>query len=244
MSRRWLSVSLGVYVLSMQTTLEKQERPRERLARVSARGLSLRELVALILGTGPRGKGSLGLASDLLQAVGNEERGLFLALETDLLQHSKISGLGVAQRGRLLAALELGRRYVIEREKNRVCAHLPSNLNRIERRALLHVDAEQRTETHEWLGFVPVLRNGRVGSLVIVARGGRSSVNVDPQELFLRILTVRPAAIILMHNHPSGDLEPSIQDHELTRAVADLCSAFGIALLSHWIVAASGSRRI
>lgn len=228
----------------MQTTLEKHEKPRERLARVSPRGLSLRELLALIFGTGPRGKGCLGLASDLLQLVGNEERGLFLALEADLFKHTDIVGLGQAQRGRLMAALELGRRYVVARERDRVCASLPPDLNRVERLALMRVDAEQRTETHEWLGFVPVLRNGRVGSLVIVARGGRTSVSVDPQELFLRILTVRPAAIILMHNHPSGDLEPSLQDQELTRIVGELCSSFNIALLSHWVVAASGSRKI
>lgn len=229
----------------MRILLSQFENPRERMQRVSARALSLRELIALLLSSGPPGKGGLGLATDLLNAIGEEERALFVALESDLFLHAKVPGLGDAMRARLLAALEIGRRYAIARENERIKSTTPPpDTSAIERRALQMVDSEHRVDSHEWLGFVPILRNGLVGQLNVVARGTRSSVAVDPQELFLRVLAVRPSAIILMHNHPSGDLEPSAQDRELTRSVAELAASLGIVLLSHWIVGPGRSRRI
>ena len=238
-------IRICFYAAAMRTLSFQDERPRERLARVSARGLSLRELIALLLSSGPQGKGCMGLAADLLCAVGGGERALFTALESDLFRHTKLPGLGEAMRSRLLAALELGRRYSVAREDERVRSSAPPpNATMIEQRALQLVDAEHRTDSHEWFGFIPVLRNGSLGQFTVVARGGRNTVSIDPQELFLRILSVRPSAIILLHNHPSGDLEASSQDRQLTRSVAELAASLGIVLLAHWVVGPGGTKRI
>lgn len=227
------------------------ERPRERLSKVGPRALSFRELLALLLGSGPVGRGCLGLAEDILAAGGHPAdsesaiRALCLALDRDGPQALvAVRGLGPAGRSRLVAAYELGRRWALLRESSRVRHSAPLELDPILRRALARIDADLRTESREWLGFVPIYRNGSVGEVAIVARGAASSVTVDPQELFARILGLRPAAICLFHNHPSGDLSASGEDVTLTLRVDELCRVFGITLLGHWIVAERGERSV
>jgi DNA repair protein RadC len=68
----------------------------------------------------------------------------------------------------------------------------------------------------------------------------RTHVNIEPIELFARVLALRPHGFILIHNHPSGDLTPSLPDQEITDRVAQLARPFGIKMLGHWIVSARG----
>lgn len=227
------------------------ERPRERLLRSGARGLSLRELLAVLLGVGPPGRGCLGLARDLLQAYGHPydspeaERSLFLALEssgTSLLPAQR--GLGIAGRCRVAAAFELGRRYALMREQERDCPPRMPPLRSVERQVLAKLTDDLRSAVHEWLGFIPVYRNGVVGSLCVVAQGSRHCITVDQQDLFRQVLNLRPSAIFLVHNHPSGALDPSPEDDDLTRRVARLCSVFQIPLLDHLIVAGTNHRSL
>lgn len=239
----------------MQTLMNQTplaERPRERCLKLGPQVLSLRECLALVLGTGPRKKGCMGLANDLLGPLeasakipeAELERQFFLTMETPaagaFLQN--ITGLGESQRARLLGAFELGRRYAVFRSSLK--RTLPSRLShpKLALAALEMIPDTLRSEPMEWFGFVPLYRSGKLGNLCLTERGSRSHVNVDPAELFTQILSLRPAGIFLTHNHPSGDTTVSRPDAALTEKVAALLTEFGLELLGHWIVAPEGER--
>jgi DNA repair protein RadC len=225
------------------------ERPRERLARYGAQVLSLRELIALVLGTGPRGLGCLGLAQTVIERLAptageacpaDEEMRFFAAVATAAADAplAGILGLGAAGSARVLAALELARRFATSRQPP------PRGRARsLEDRILRCIPPQARAAPYEWLGFVAVV-GGRFTPLQVVARGARTHVGVDPCELFAAILSLRPTAVALAHNHPSGHATPSRADHELTSWVTALLRAFDIPLLGHWIVTDSIARRI
>jgi DNA repair protein RadC len=229
------------------------ERPRERCLRTGPLSLSLRELVAVILGTGPSGQGCLGVARAIVDAPGaasspeEQAAAFFTALEgSPSGALNPVRGLGPAGRARILASFELARRYAAFRA-GRLRQEAPSvrgTRSSTEHLAILRVSEEDRQSPREWLGFVPVFGIGRVGPLCRVETGARTHVNVEPAELFSRILALRPNGIVLFHNHPSGSLEPSWNDLELTRSVQNVASALGIRLLGHWILTAVGERRI
>lgn len=220
------------------------ERPRERCLTIGADCLSLRECLALILGSGPPGKGCMGLASGILERIGpgihptEVERAFFTSMEISGFNSLKeIAGLGPAGQARILAAFELGRRYSAFRNQSlRKLQKKRHLLPELADGALEKVSHRNRSEPQEWLGFVPVHRSGDLGELCIVEKGARTHVNTDPGELFARILVFRPRGFFLFHNHPSGQMTPSIQDLDLTEKVREIALQLGIQLLGHWIV--------
>jgi DNA repair protein RadC len=220
------------------------ERPRERCLESGPSTLSLRECLAVILGSGPPGQGSLGLASQILTRPGSlpicdEERAFFTAMESSGSSHLQgIDGLGPAGQARVMAAFELGRRYTRYRQSpvpERVSSYSTAAIDSLKR-----VSPTLRSEAREWLGFVALHRTGELGDLCIVEKGSRTHVNIDPAELFARLLTLRPKAFILFHNHPSGSVTPSFEDYHLTQSVRELAEPFGLKLLGHWIVSPQG----
>ena len=223
--------------------LPPSERPRERCLQQGPQALSLRECLALLIGGSGKGRGSLEVAQNCLElpgegmSEGEQERAFFTALEDgNGSSLERVAGLGPVARTRLLAAFELGRRYERFRSSE-VRAEGPRlRPGELPSRALDAVTAELRHEPREWLGFVPIYRSGRCGQLCLVARGLRTHVHTDAMELFSRVLALRPQAIFLFHNHPSGDLTPSPQDLDLTREVEELCRRLGLRLLGHGIV--------
>lgn len=195
------------------------------------------------------------LASEVLERPGTglaeeeQERAFFVAMEgASLTLLSDMPGIGAASKTRLLAAFEIGRRYA--RYRSRVLSPPASRApgsGDLRTDAVELIPAEWRGDSQEWLGFVPIYkkRGGfRAGSPCRVERGVRTHVNVDPVELFARILSLRPQGFFLFHNHPSGDLSPSEADLELTRQVAEVGRQLGTRLLGHGIVSASDARWI
>lgn len=237
-------------LISLMDSTPPSERPRERCLTQGARCLSLRECMALILGSGPRGVGCMGVASSILSRAGEglpedeQERAFFTALETSGGAHLQgIAGLGEANQARVLAAFELGRRYANYREKNRQLEPRPKGRSSsLPEEAFDRIEASWRSEPKEWLAFVPVYRTGRLGDFCLVEHGVRTHVNVDPVELFARLLALRPSGFYLFHNHPSGDLTPSPSDVDLTMKVKQMAAHFGIRLLGHGIVTTLGER--
>ena len=228
-----------------------KERPRERCIDQGARCLSLRECIALILGSGPRDCGALGVASAIMERPGtglddsDSERAFFIAMEISADSHlSEHHGLGPAGKAKLLAAFELGRRYANHRERGQCALRVTRKITDLRGEALERVKPTMRSEVQEWLGFVPFYRTGQLGNFCLVERGVRTHVNIDPVELFSRLLSLRPEGFFLFHNHPSGDLTPSAPDIDLTRQVRDLAGRFGVQLLGHGIVATLGERWI
>ncbi len=223
--------------------------PRERCLEAGPSCLSLRECLALILGAGPPGTGCLGLAQKILTRPGEglshdeEARAFFTAMESCGRSHLiEISGLGPAGQAKILAAMEIGRRYSCFRNSrskilnDRKGDHLPPSTAGLAVLALQRISDRARNDSHEWFGFVPVYTTGEVGQLCIVERGNRTHVNLDPVEIFARLLSLRPEGVFLIHNHPSGFSQPSAQDSELTLRIDSVTKVFGIHLLGHWIV--------
>jgi DNA repair protein RadC len=226
------------------------ERPRERCLTLGAHSLSIRECLALIIGSGPPGEGCLGLAHKIVSRPGEglgipeQERAFFTAMESSPQSAlSEIHGLGEASRARLLAAFELGRRYAQFRNNQNSIRRIPAP-SELTQQALEKINPALRAEAKEWIGFLPFYRNGELGELCIVEKGVRTHVNVDPTEFFARLLALRPAGFFLSHNHPSGNPTPSPQDFELTKKVSDLARDLGIRHLGHWIVSEQSERLI
>jgi DNA repair protein RadC len=174
-----------------------------------------------------------------------EEAAFFTAMEISGPGYLKeLSGLGPAGQAKLLAAFELGRRYALFRDQAAQRLRKPASAPQLARRALRTVSQNQKNSPQEWLGFVPVYRSGHLGELCLVEKGVRTHVNIDPAELFARILALRPIGFFLFHNHPSGNPSPSSQDLDLTERIADISKQFGIQLLGHWVVSSQNERWI
>lgn len=116
-------------------------------------------------------------------------------------------------------------------------ANSPTSLRVTEPELLDHGASDAlRTKKREWLGFRPIDSQGNIGKLMVVVHGEKRSVSVHPAELFRRILAQKPRGLILVHNHPSGTLEPSQFDFDLTERVDTMARILGIKLQGHFIV--------
>mgnify|MGYP002376190479 CR=1 FL=1 len=233
------------------TNTPLEERPRERLLKDGYSTLSLRECIAVLLGSGPKGLGCMGLAQNILERPGfglnpnEQEMAFFTALEVSGQAHlANMKGLGEAGQARLLAAFALARRY------HQLMNQRHPEQDRIvittawQKEVIKKIPPHRKNATQEWLGFIPFHRNGTYGEFCTVELGVRTHVNIDPAELFARILALRPKGFVLFHNHPSGSLIPSEEDKQLTHRVQTLAMEFGIKLLGHAIITPQQDRWI
>jgi DNA repair protein RadC len=201
------------------------EKPRERLAALGARRLTEAELLALILRTGGAGLGPLGLAHRL-QALA-AERGGFRALGLEDL--TGISGMGKAKASAVLAALEWGTRPAPSRPlldgPKAACDEIRALLGGLpqEHVAVIALDARRKILAREW-----------------VSQGTLTQSLAHPREIFRAAVKLSAAAVVVGHNHPSGDPSPSPDDFALTRRLREAAEILGIPLLDHVIVTASG----
>ncbi len=209
--------------------------------------LSLRELLAILLGSGPRRKGCLGLAEeflDRLRVQNSDDRTFFWSIEQDTVLLAGLKGMGSASRARLLACFEICRRYAMHLDQKERVTNLETNHSRssLPRIALTKVSQELRSSTHEWLGYVPFFSEQNAGELIIIEKGVRTHVNFDVANFFQTLLTIRPRGFIVIHNHPSGILRPSQKDRDLTDRLGELAIQFSITLLGHWIVTSANEQ--
>ena len=198
--------------------------PRERLLRLGPQALSDPELIAALLGNAVSGRPLIALAEALISAGG----GLRALAQADPQELCAVPGLGPARASQILAALELGRR-----------AQRPS-----ETRPRLRTPAEIFRHIWPELGllrrevFHVLCFNSRNVLLadVRVAEGTVDTCPVDPREVFRAALSARATAVVLAHNHPSGDPEPSAQDVALTRQLVRGAQLLGLKVLDHLVV--------
>jgi DNA repair protein RadC len=201
------------------------ERPRERLLAAGLSSLSDADLVAVLLDTGTAGRPARSVAADLLQSVGGLRR-LGLRAPEEI---ARLPGLGTTRAARLVAALEMGRRSLAEtlgrgdvfRVSADVFRHYHPLLRdlRVEQFRALLLDGKHRVLRHE-----------------LVSQGTLTSSPVHPREVFSSAIRHGAAALILVHNHPSGDPSPSADDLEVTRRLASVGDLVGIRILDHVIV--------
>jgi DNA repair protein RadC len=205
--------------------LAVEDRPRERLLRHGAQALSNRELVAVVLGVGAARASALDVAQDLLVSGMRELAG---RSAPELLARR---GLGPAKAARLLAALELGVRIAIEPVAQKPEFRTPEDAARY----LLPRYGPRPVET---FGLLALDVRRRLRREVVVSVGCLTSSLVHPREVFGEAVTARAAGLILFHNHPSGDPEPSAEDVGLTRRLAQAGQLMGIEVLDHLVLGA------
>jgi DNA repair protein RadC len=205
--------------------LPADERPRERLARLGAPALSNRELLALVVGTGSRRESALELAEGLL---GDGLHGLAARSVGEL---TRACGLGTAKAARVLAALELGARLASEGRGSAPGFRTPEDAIRY----LLPRYASRPVET---FGLLALDVRRRLRREAVVSVGCLTSSLVHPREVFQEAVLARAAGLILFHNHPSGDPEPSSEDLALTRRLASAGALMGIEVVDHLVLGA------
>jgi len=205
------------------------ERPRERLDRLGPAALGDSDLVALILRTGDSGREAEEIARLLLTRFGGTSR-LSEEGATSLLE---VPGVGPAKAASLVAAFELGRRSLSASLERGQRIESPSDIQRHFRGRL----REWRRES-----FHVVLLDGRHRLMAVeaVSLGTLTASLVHPREVFREAIRRAAAAMLLVHNHPSGDPIPSKEDREVTRRLEAAGELLGIRVLDHVIVAEDG----
>jgi DNA repair protein RadC len=202
------------------------EGPRERLRDLGAEALSVSELVTVVIGAGGRGASAADIAHELLGSVDGRLRGL-ARLSLDGL--ASRPGVGPATAARLLAALELGRRAVVEPGVSRPRIRGPEDVYR-------RLGPRLRDRLQE--EFRTLLLDAQHGILrdVLVTRGILDASLIHPREVFRPAIEAGAAALILVHNHPSGDPTPSAEDRAVTRQLSSAGRTLGVPVLDHVVI--------
>jgi DNA repair protein RadC len=205
--------------------LPASERPRERLRQLGPDVLTNAELLAVILNTGTRGESVLDLAQRLLVSFG----GLVGLARADLVTLQQFHGLGEAKAAKLKAALELGRRLALAQPEERPIVRTPEDVYTI-------AGAEMALLEQEQLRVVLLDTRNRVLRTVTVAQGHVNGAQVRIAELFREAIRANAPAVVLLHNHPSGDPTPSHADIELTRSAVQAGQLLGIEVIDHLVI--------
>ena len=209
--------------------LPPADRPRERLAALGPSTLSAPELLALLWGTGRPGASAFEVAAELLARHG----GVAELSRADLAELASVPGIGAARAAQLLAAFELGRRSLAGWPPGRWCVRAPRD---VAERLMPRIGDQPREELRVLLLNAKnvVLREQTV------YLGNVSTALVRVAELFRDAVRVHAAGLIVVHNHPSGDPEPSPDDLHLTAEAIAAGRLLDIPLLDHVIVAGGG----
>jgi DNA repair protein RadC len=202
------------------------DRPRERLRAVGSRALAARELVALLVGSGSGRGSAAAIAERILAGAGGSLRRL-AALDVGALE--AVPGVGIATAARVLAALELGRRAAVEEPEERPRIHGPGDV-------YLRLGPRLRDLGQEEFHALLLDTRHRVLREALVTRGTLDASLITPREVFRLAVLEGAAAVILVHNHPSGDPTPSPDDRAVTRQIAEAGRALGIPVLDHVIL--------
>ena len=205
--------------------LPPELRPRERLLAAGPSALSDSELLGLLFGIGSREKTAVELAGEVVSEAG----GLHGLYDVSVHELTQVNGIGEAKACIILAAVELGRRIGQVRNPGRPVISSPADVERLLRGRIANLDREN---------FVVVLLNTKneVIETSTVSVGTLSASLVHPREVFKPAVRASAASVILAHNHPSGKVEPSREDREVTRRLGEAAGILGIEVLDHVIV--------
>jgi len=206
--------------------LPPDARPREKLLAQGPAALADAELVALLLRTGLKGTSVLQLAQQVLDAFGGVA-GLLHAEAADL---KRIKGLGPAKRAELAAVVELARRSLQQRLADRPAFDSPQAVRD-------YLQLQLAAREHEVFAVLFLDAQQRLLRFDEMFRGTLTQTSVYPREVVLRALHHHAAAVVLAHNHPSGQVAPSRADEALTQTLKAALSLVDVRVLDHIIVA-------
>lgn len=207
-------------------SIPKSELPRERLVSYGAENLSNEELLSILLRTGIEGHPVSDLSREILSKIDSIQDLKDMSLST----LKSIKGLGLTKSITVLAALELGRRVYEENlHKDNIRIKVPIDAYRY----FSHLIAKEKQEN-----FLAIFvdHGKKYISHKLLFKGTLNSSLIHPREVFKSALLENAAGVIVMHNHPSGEIIPSSADDEATRGLVEAGNVMGITLLDHLVV--------
>ncbi len=206
------------------------DRPREKLLAKGATALSDSELLAILINIGNKNKSAVELAKDVLLLGKNNLNELGKLTVADLV---KLKGIGTAKAITIAAALEIGRRRhsslplskSIINSSNDLAAYLQTSL---------------KDFPYEVFAVIYLNRANKINHFEIISKGGLTGTVADPRIILKKALENEATAVVLCHNHPSGNLKPSRADEDLTLKIKEAAKYFDIKILDHIIVSEDG----
>ena len=205
--------------------LHESDRPRERLTALGPQALSNAELIAILLRVGVTGESAVHVGQRLLNKFG----GLTGLHRAPLADIKKQHGLGDAKAAQIKAAIELGRRLTLEAPEERPSINSPAD-------AAALVSYEMSALEQEQLRVILLDRRNRVLETVEVYKGSVNSSQVRIGEVFKEAVRKNASAVVVIHNHPSGDPTPSPDDVAVTRAIVQAGKLLDVEVLDHLVI--------
>jgi DNA repair protein RadC len=205
--------------------LPQEERPRERLEKYGPHALNAAELIAIILRVGTRDENVIRLAQRLLAGYG----GLAGLHQMSFSELVAVKGLGLAKAAQLKAAFELGRRLMIAVPEERQIVKSPEDAARL-------LMLEMGSQEQEHLKAIILNTKNQVLKIHPIYVGSLNSASVRVGELFREAIRLNAAAVIVAHNHPSGDPTPSPEDVSVTRQMVEAGKLLNVDVLDHLVI--------
>ena len=206
--------------------LPLSERPRERLLKLGSEALSSQEVLALLLGRGTKGESVIVTAQRLLSKFGNLKNLASASVE----ELTQIKGIGLAKAAQIKAAFELGKRLEDSfDEGSKITVKSPEG-------AIKAARSQLKGKKKEHFLVLSLDTRSHPIDTRTVSIGSLDSSIVHPREVFKEAISSCAASVIFIHNHPSGDPEPSEDDIKLTKRLAEAGGILGIEVLDHIIV--------
>ena len=205
--------------------IKKEERPRERLIQYGVESLSNEELLSIILKTGTKDYSVKTLAKLVLKEIND----ISSLKDMTINKLMSIKGIGKVKAIEILAALELGKRVYYLKKNNDIILNNTTKVFEYFRYMLMY-------ERQENFIAVYLDTKSRIISYKILFKGTLNTSCVHPREIFKYAFLESAYSIIVIHNHPSGEVDPSIQDIELTNKLFEISMVMGIPIIDHIIV--------
>ena len=202
----------------------EDERPRERLLKFGADKLADTELLAILLRVGSSGKSAVDMARELIN-----EYGTFRNIDSKGFSELKRKGLGIAKITQIKAAMEIGKRFLKEKSLTRIKIRTSKDI-------VDHFMPYLRDMKKEVFKVVLLDGKNKIIKDVTISEGTLTKSIVHPREVIKEAVTESASALVLIHNHPSGEPQPSQDDIEITNRIISACELVGIKVLDHVII--------
>jgi len=218
-------VPLPVNSVRMLADLPEEERPRERLLKYGASALTSTELLAILLNTGMRGESVMAVADRILR-----EHGGFIGLmKLDANELAKLHGIGPAKATKLKATMEIANRVIAANLEARPRIVTPDDVMNL-------IGLEMAMLEEEQLRVLLLNTRNELTGMKTLYQGSSNQVPVRVSEIYREAVRANAMAIVVVHNHPSGDPTPSAQDIELTLDLEEAGRLLGCMLMDHMII--------
>jgi DNA repair protein RadC len=216
--------------MSLLKNLLPDDMPREKLLEHGAKSLSNSELLAILIGSGSRELNAVELCRLILQNNNNDLDKLAQLTLSDLTQYK---GIGEAKAITIISALEIGRRRKNSSNNDYPIIQSSNDAYQILHKVMMDL-------SHEEFWILCLNRRNQVTKIAEISKGGTSATVVDAKILFKTALDNKASSIILAHNHPSGNLNPSQEDLKLTKKLSEAGKLLDISVIDHIIYTNSG----